>query len=203
MGKPDTAMVESTYGQALTILEGAPTAIAQGIKLLINTVLAGLDFGVIGDLVEWAINIVSAKGCRTFCLFLSWHIRRNLIHRRCQYKYNIFRFPLNCSSIFPWQVVKAVCDMKAKALSIALRCEYMLRAGKVNFTTMKKAFNLTNKCSKCKCIGHNKTNHPTEIDTFLIDKQLDDLADAATDLVTGVDAAEQDGYWDWLSGTIM
>jgi len=157
MGKPDTAMVESTYGQALTILEGAPTAIAQGIKLLINTVLAGLDFGVIGDLVEWAINIV----------------------------------------------VKAVCDMKAKALSIALRCEYMLRAGKVNFTTMKKAFNLTNKCSKCKCIGHNKTNHPTEIDTFLIDKQLDDLADAATDLVTGVDAAEQDGYWDWLSGTIM
>ena len=200
MGKPDTAMVEDTYGKACAILEGAPTAVAQGIKLLINAVLAGLDCGVIGELVEWAINIVSAKGCRTFCLFVSWHIRRNLIHCRCQYKYNIFRFPLNCSSIFTWQVVRAVCDIKAKALSIALRCEYMFRAGKVNFTTMKKAFKLTNKCSKCDCIGHNKTTHPDDMDTFLMSEKLSQYADAATDLVEGVDAAEKDGYWDWLLG---
>ena len=200
MGKPDTDMVEDTYGKALTILNGSASAVAEGIELLINAVLAGLDCGVIGSLVKWAINIVSAKGCRTFCLFLSWHIRRNLIHRRCQYKDNIFRVPLNCSSIFTLQVVKAVCDMKAKALSIALRCEYMFRAGNVNFTTMKKAFKLTNKCSVCKCIGHNKTNHPVDIDTFLMGEKLSSFADAATDLVEGVDAAEQDGFWDWLTG---
>ena len=40
---------------------------------------------------------------------------------------------------------------EAKALTVACRVEYLKRSN-----DKQKAWNLTNKCSKCHCIGHNK-----------------------------------------------
>ncbi len=94
-------------------------------------------------------------------------------------------------------MIEAVCAIEAQALSIALRCEYLLRAGKISFSNARTAFNLTNKCSMCKCIGHNKRNHTSDIDSFLAANGLYQFADDATGLV---EAAEEDGWWDWLSG---
>ena len=57
------------------------------------------------------------------------------------------------------KVISAVCDFEAMALSIALRCEYIKRCGRISMQSAYKAYKLTNKCSQCKCIGHNKQNH--------------------------------------------
>jgi hypothetical protein len=53
-------------------------------------------------------------------------------------------------------VLNQVANVEAKALSIALRCEYLLRANKLSTKAAWAAWSLTNKCSLCKCIGHNK-----------------------------------------------
>jgi hypothetical protein len=104
------------------------------------------------------------------------------------------------SSVVAWaigKVIDAVVNLEAKALSIALRCEYVYRQGKVNFESAKKAWNLTNKCSKCKCIGHNKQNHSDDIDSFLMSKQLTSYVEDAEDLAG---ATQEDGWWEWLTG---
>jgi hypothetical protein len=103
-------------------------------------------------------------------------------------------------AVVKWAIGKvfdACVDLEAKALSIALRCEYVYRAGKVSFDSARKAWNLTNKCSKCRCIGHNKQNHSSDIDDFLMSNQLMSYVGDAQDLVG---ATEEDGWWSWLTG---
>ncbi len=87
-------------------------------------------------------------------------------------------------------VIKQAVDLEAKALSITLRCEYLQRAGKLSMESAKRAWNLTNKCSKCKCIGHNKQNHPSEMETFLASNKLLGYVKDAEELI-GV--TEEDG----------
>lgn len=54
-------------------------------------------------------------------------------------------------------VLNQLVDVEAKALSIALRCEYLVRANNQSGSKAAwAAWSLTNKCSLCKCIGHNK-----------------------------------------------
>lgn len=93
------------------------------------------------------------------------------------------------------KVIDALCDFEAKALSIVLRCEYMWRCGNVNYENAKKAYKLANKCSHCKCIGHNKQNHTDNFTRFLMAERLKDFATDATSLVPAV---EEDGWWEWL-----
>jgi hypothetical protein len=95
------------------------------------------------------------------------------------------------------KVIDSFVDLEAKALSIALRCEYVNRQGKVNYENAKKAWNLTNKCSRCKCIGHNKQNHSDDIDYFLQSNRLMGYVEDAEGLVG---ATHEDGWWDWLIG---
>jgi hypothetical protein len=80
------------------------------------------------------------------------------------------------------------------ALSIAFRCEYLVRANKLSVSHAWKAYNLTNKCSMCKCIGHNKTNHTGDVDKFLAANNIYQFVDDATGLV---EAGEEDGWFDW------
>lgn len=94
------------------------------------------------------------------------------------------------------KVIDTACDLEAKALAIVLRCEYIMRANKVSVNSAIKAWNLANKCSMCKCIGHNKQNHCTEIDVFLAANKLNDFKNDATELVGAV---EEDGWWEWLT----
>jgi hypothetical protein len=96
------------------------------------------------------------------------------------------------------KVIDAVCDLEAKALAIVLRCEYIMRANKVSFDNARKAYNLTNKCSLCKCIGHNKQNHCAEMDAFLAANDLNDKKNDATELVGAV---EEDGWYEWMFGS--
>ena len=126
-------------------------ASTQAIKTLLTSFLAGLDFGLVGEVVAWVVGYV----------------------------------------------IDACVNLEAKALAIVLRCEYIARAGKVNFTNARKAYNLTNKCSLCKCIGHNKTNHTSAIDAFLAAEGLKDMAKDTEELVQAV---EEDGWWEWLTG---
>ena len=80
----------------------------------------------------------------------------------------------------------------AKALAIVLRLEYIVRAGKVSFDNARKAYNLTNKCSKCKCIGHNKQNHDDALDRFLT---ANSLINAANDTKELVEIADDNDSW--------
>lgn len=103
-------------------------------------------------------------------------------------------------SVVSWAIGKVIdscVDLEAKALSIALRCEYLYRQGKANYANAKKAWNLTNKCSRCKCIGHNKQNHADDIDNFLMSNRLVGYVEDAEGLVG---ATEEDGWWEWLTG---
>ncbi len=95
------------------------------------------------------------------------------------------------------KVIDAVLDLEAKALSIALRCEYLYRARKVSVTAARNAWTLTNKCSRCKCIGHNKQNHSSDIDAFLKNNRLESYMEDAESLIG---ATEEDGWWSWLTG---
>ena len=92
-------------------------------------------------------------------------------------------------------VLSQTVNIKAMALSIALRCEYVQRAGKINLANARKAFNLTNKCSICKCIGHNKQNHTNEVNAWLASEDIQDHVKTATDLVGQV---EEDGWYEWM-----
>ena len=95
------------------------------------------------------------------------------------------------------KVISTLCDWETKALAIVLRCEYIMRAGKVSLDSAWKAYNLANKCSLCKCIGHNKQNHCSALDTFL---KAHDLNDKRNDAAELVGAVEEDGWWEWLVG---
>ena len=65
------------------------------------------------------------------------------------------------------RVLSFLVNLKEQALAIALRCEYLKRAGRVSVAAASKAWNLTNKCSVCRCIGHNKQNHPSNLQSFI------------------------------------
>ena len=81
------------------------------------------------------------------------------------------------------KVLEAVMDLESKALAIVLRVEYLVRAGRVSMQNAWKAYNLTNKCSKCRCIGHNKQNHDDALDKFLTANSLINAANDTQDLV--------------------
>lgn len=91
------------------------------------------------------------------------------------------------------KVLEAVMDLESKALAIVLRVEYLVRAGRVSMQNAWKAYNLTNKCSKCRCIGHNKQNHDDALEKFLTAHNLYSAVNDAGDLVG---AAEEDGWMD-------
>ena len=95
------------------------------------------------------------------------------------------------------KVISTLCDWETKALAIVLRCEYIMRSSKVSLDSAWKAYNLANKCSLCKCIGHNKQNHTSAMDAFLMANNLNDKRNDATELVGAV---EEDGWWEWLVG---
>ena len=95
------------------------------------------------------------------------------------------------------KVISALVDWETKALAIVLRCEYIMRSSKVSLDSAWKAYNLANKCSVCKCIGHNKQNHTSAMDGFLMANNLNDKRNDATELVGAV---EEDGWWEWLVG---
>jgi hypothetical protein len=61
MGKPDVAKIAQIFAGALLVFKGAAKLIAQGIEQLINSVLLGLDAGLIGSVVGWIINKVMCK----------------------------------------------------------------------------------------------------------------------------------------------
>ena len=91
------------------------------------------------------------------------------------------------------KVLEAVMVLESKALAIVLRVEYLVRAGRVSMQNAWKAYNLTNKCSKCRCIGHNKQNHDDALEKFLMAHNLYSAVNDAGDLVG---AAEEDGWMD-------
>ena len=91
------------------------------------------------------------------------------------------------------KVLEAVMDLESKALAIVLRVEYLVRAVRVSMQNAWKAYNLTNKCSKCRCIGHNKQNHDDALEKFLMAHNLYSAVNDAGDLVG---AAEEDGWMD-------
>ena len=91
------------------------------------------------------------------------------------------------------KVLEAVMDLESKALAIVLHVEYLVRAGRVSMQNAWKAYNLTNKCSKCRCIGHNKQNHDDALEKFLMAHNLYSAVNDAGDLVG---AAEEDGWMD-------
>ncbi len=96
------------------------------------------------------------------------------------------------------KVIDAVMDLEGKALSIALRCEYMYRAGKASKKVAERAWNLTNKCSSCGCIGHNKQNHSSDIDDFLRQNRLLSYVEDAEELAGMVEEDATGSLWDWL-----
>ncbi len=72
------------------------------------------------------------------------------------------------------------------ALAIALRGEYIVRHGS-NKKALEHAWKLTNLCSTCKLIGHNKSNHPPKLIKWLekenkIGTALD-VSDKAKDII--------------------
>ena len=150
MAPPDVSSIESLYSSVVQALTVGTAGIRAAISSVISAFLAGLDGGLVGSVLSWAID----------------------------------------------KVISAYADLEAKALSIALRCEYLKRAGKVSVASARKAWNLTNKCSRCNCIGHNKQNHPSRIDPFLAENKLQEYVNDAEDLAG---AAEEDGWWDWLA----
>jgi hypothetical protein len=91
------------------------------------------------------------------------------------------------------KVIDAVLNLEAKALSIALRGEYMYRLKKMSLDNAKKAWNLTNKCSMCRCIGHNKQNHDSDLDAFLAMNRLGSYlkdAEELADVTVEIDASD-------------
>lgn len=150
MPPPNVSVISRGYKEALRALQAVTKTGLEAIKGFVTAFLAGLDGGLVGEVIAWVVG----------------------------------------------KVIDSFVDLEAKALAIVLRCEYIMRAGRVNFSNARKAYNLTNKCSICKCIGHNKTNHTKEIDSFLLQNQLKDMAKDATELV---DAVEEDGWWEWLT----
>ena len=63
-----------------------------------------------------------------------------------------------------------------------------------------QAWRLTNKCSQCHCIGHNKQNHTHAFDAFLTGKGLQDAGFEMKDVVDGYkdNKTEIDGWFEWL-----
>jgi hypothetical protein len=151
MGKISVSQIADLYTKTIVALRAGTASAKVTISAIISSFLAGMDGGLVGSVVAWAIG----------------------------------------------KVLDAVVDLEAKALSIALRCEYVYRQGKVNYENAKKAWNLTNKCSRCKCIGHNKQNHSDDIDTFLTGQQLVSYVEDAEGLAG---ATQEDGWWEWLTG---
>uniref|UniRef100_A0A7S0E0R4 Uncharacterized protein n=1 Tax=Hanusia phi TaxID=3032 RepID=A0A7S0E0R4_9CRYP len=81
------------------------------------------------------------------------------------------------------KVMQSVVDIRTKALTVALRCEYLQR-----HKSAMRAWNLINKCSVCKCIGHNKQNHPPAMNKFLSDLgMVEKTVDAMEGLVKAED----------------
>jgi hypothetical protein len=67
--------------------------------------------------------------------------------------------------------------------------------GRISMQSAYKAYKLTNKCSQCKCIGHNKQNHSQAVSAFIVKKNLGRFVDNATELAG---AAQEDGWFDWM-----
>lgn len=65
-----------------------------------------------------------------------------------------------------WAIRQIGGSDKKVALAIALRGEYCVRHGS-STAAVEKAWKLTNLCSVCHCIGHNKTNHPAALQGWL------------------------------------
>ena len=146
MGKLDVVWILSQYATALTAVKMAVKGSVEVLSKFISSCLMGMDGGLIGDLIGWAVT----------------------------------------------KVIEAVMDLESKALAIVLRLEYIVRAGKVSFDNARKAYNLTNKCSKCKCIGHNKQNHDDALDRFLT---ANSLINAANDTKELVEIADDNDSW--------
>jgi uncharacterized membrane protein (Fun14 family) len=147
MGKLDVVWISSQYATALTAVKMAVKGSVDVLSKFISSCLMGMDGGLIGDLIGWAVT----------------------------------------------KVIEAVMDLESKALAIVLRVEYLVRAGRVSMQNAWKAYNLTNKCSKCRCIGHNKQNHDDALEKFLMAHNLYSAVNDAGDLVG---AAEEDGWMD-------
>ena len=89
-----------------------------------------------------------------------------------------------------WAINRIGGGPKRVALALALRGEYCIRHGG-NQAALLKAWDLTNCCSVCRNLGHNKTNHPRALQPFLreydlltaaveVCEKIEDAADTAT-----------------------
>ena len=127
--------------------------------------------------------------------------------------------PAQLKWIAEWVLAKAGWDPSKRALAIALRVEYMLRSSSAikararsthagaadapacsRAAALAQAWRLTNKCSQCHCIGHNKQNHTHAFDAFLAGKGCEDAGFEMHDVVEGYNdnKTELDGWFEWL-----
>jgi hypothetical protein len=103
MGGPDVGRIAENYAKLKIAMSMAQTEVVQSI---ISAAMLGMDLGLIGYVVSWAVKkVMGMLGM----------------------------------------------DPSTKALSVALRVDYLRRS-----KDPMKAWNLINRCSICKCIGHNK-----------------------------------------------
>jgi hypothetical protein len=100
MPPPNMDLVEDMYSKVLRALQGSTRGASIAVGEIISCLCAKLDGGLLGALIDWAIN----------------------------------------------KVLTACVNLEGKALTIALRAEYLLRAGRVSYSSANKAWNLTNKC---------------------------------------------------------
>lgn len=149
MGRVDVPWIVTNYVKALAAIKLAVEGGVQALKTFISSCLMGMDGGLIGELIGWAVG----------------------------------------------KVIQAVMDLETKALAIVLRLEYVKRAGKTSYDNAMKAYNLSNKCSRCKCIGHNKQNHDDALDKFLMANRLVQAAEDVQELVEIADEDDTEDSW--------
>jgi hypothetical protein len=68
----------------------------------------------------------------------------------------------------------------------------------------QQAWRLTNKCSRCQCIGHNKQNHTGAFDTFLAAHGLLDAGSTTAEIIDGYkdNKTEVDGVYEWMQKAV-
>jgi hypothetical protein len=103
MTGPNVMVIAANY-ESLRVAFAA--AKAEVIQSIISAAMAGMDCGIVGLVVGWAVSRVM----------------------------RMMGF-----------------DPSTKALTVALRIDYLRRS-----RDPRRAWNLVNKCSLCKCIGHNR-----------------------------------------------
>ena len=84
-------------------------------------------------------------------------------------------------------------DQQTIALAVAITLEYCKRTN-----TYTKGFYLKNRCSTCKCCGHNAKNHPKGMDQFLMKADLISKTEDANGALQASGFLEADSWWWYL-----